>query len=682
MKKSILFIFMLLCSLPLRAQIPASMTGNWISESGNEWEYGFFEHFAIYDTDFWEYESVAENGRKTSVVLRNGDRTLSLVLSPGREGGLTVRREKEKAQSYRKMEKVYPRYQVYDGEMFPEPTFRVDSATLIGYYHGFDRMPEHFRKDYGTNYVTVTVSDFITSDEIDYLAALDSQGRFEITIPLLNTQEIFLDWGRLTKNIVLQPGDRQFLFVEMSDFYPQENESWQDYRERDKEILFMGTNARLNNELMQYKSLPLHVDFYGEREKGLKGMDYLRFCEDIYRQKGAHFDNYVAEYPAVSERFRFYTDRSEQYEFAGDLMQHRFQLNNREGERFPEGYMEYVEEHFPLDDERVYTLTRYFSWFVRDYIGYLRDENGPVSVTVTPKDAAEELEREGLLTPEAKKDIEEFIRLDEWASEQTDPEKVQEMASSPETAALLARINSNTLLFETLNRLGSSRFFEIESDFADSLLMPLPVLRELWLSHIYYKKFDNLRVPLTSRELTVLNDCIRNPYYRDYLLGLNDYYAELQKQTIDESSLKDTSHLEGIFDASELFARLTEPYRGKVIYLDFWGTWCGPCRENMKLMTGIKQELAGKEIVFIYLANNSPEATWRNVIKEMGLTGENVVHYRLPGDQQEILERHFSINAFPTYMIIAPDGTILNSDAPSPREKEKLFSALDDALGK
>jgi len=61
-------IFLIGCVI-LNAQIPEALIGNWINEKTNEWEYGFFEEFAIYKNDFWQYESIKLKGNKTTLML-------------------------------------------------------------------------------------------------------------------------------------------------------------------------------------------------------------------------------------------------------------------------------------------------------------------------------------------------------------------------------------------------------------------------------------------------------------------------------------------------------------------------------------------------------------------------------------------------------------------------------------
>ena len=64
------------------------------------------------------------------------------------------------------------------------------------------------------------------------------------------------------------------------------------------------------------------------------------------------------------------------------------------------------------------------------------------------------------------------------------------------------------------------------------------------------------------------------------------------------------------------------------------------------------------DIVYLYLANTSPEDSWKNVIKEYSLTGPNCVHYNLPREQQAAVERFLNVDSFPTYKLIDKQGNI------------------------
>jgi hypothetical protein len=84
----------------------------------------------------------------------------------------------------------------------------------------------------------------------------------------------------------------------------------------------------------------------------------------------------------------------------------------------------------------------------------------------------------------------------------------------------------------------------------------------------------------------------------------------------------------------------------------------------------------------MYFANNSPEKSWENVIKSYSLTGENVVQYRLPNQQQGMLERRFGIRSYHTYMLIDKDGNIVDTKPPRPSQGKMTVNYLNDWLAK
>lgn len=78
--------------------------------------------------------------------------------------------------------------------------------------------------------------------------------------------------------------------------------------------------------------------------------------------------------------------------------------------------------------------------------------------------------------------------------------------------------------------------------------------------------------------------------------------------------------------------------------------------------TELKEALKDHDIVYLYLASRSPEKSWKNVIKQYHLTGENSVHYNLPVAQQSAIEHYLKVNSFPTYKLIDCEGNIHNLD--------------------
>jgi thiol-disulfide isomerase/thioredoxin len=98
----------------------------------------------------------------------------------------------------------------------------------------------------------------------------------------------------------------------------------------------------------------------------------------------------------------------------------------------------------------------------------------------------------------------------------------------------------------------------------------------------------------------------------------------------------------------------SEDLRGKVILLDFWGTWCGPCRDAVPYLTDLNKKYSQKAFVLISVDSNDEESVWREYIAKNKM---NWTHMR---DADGKIRRLFQVNAFPTYILIDHEGIILS----------------------
>ena len=104
----------------------------------------------------------------------------------------------------------------------------------------------------------------------------------------------------------------------------------------------------------------------------------------------------------------------------------------------------------------------------------------------------------------------------------------------------------------------------------------------------------------------------------------------------------------------ELFDAIVAPYRGKVVMVDFWNTWCGPCRAGIAAVEPLKSgELKSDDIVWLYIANHtSPSGTYMQMIP--GIEG---IHYRLDEAAWRYLcDKQFHIDGIPAYVLVRRNG--------------------------
>lgn len=208
----------------------------------------------------------------------------------------------------------------------------------------------------------------------------------------------------------------------------------------------------------------------------------------------------------------------------------------------------------------------------------------------------------------------------------------------------------------------------------------------------YISLVDSLHLPDQGKQLMIGKGILyflRRGKVKEIEPTLNAYYAQYPASIYSETlkaQFTEWNALSAGKPAPDFTA--TQPdgsvfklsdLKGKVVYIDIWATWCGPCRAEFPYAAEIKKHYKNNsDIVFLYVSVDSKPETWQKYLTEN--PGFEGLHVNDPGDFDSVIAKTYKVNGIPRYLVIDRDGKIFSTDAQRPSSKEKLIDQLDKAL--
>ncbi|MBR4924183.1 MAG: hypothetical protein IKZ61_00345 [Prevotella sp.] len=635
MKKTIITTLLALIAIigQAQGQIGTLAETMWRNEQTGDWDIGFTEKYAIYDCKLWDYDYIRPKGNKVVMALTNNGEKVHVTISQEKNGKRQMFINGKKHTYSQITTSELPNYPAKDLTPFKDNGYQAgDTVTFVGWLKDLPRQILDRNRKY-----EVKIFSIITKEEQTYSGDIDDEGHFVVKVPVENSQQVYADWGRTNLVTVLEPGETYFFLV----------------NGKNRQRLMMGHNARLQNELLAhyYRKVYEQTGQHHMTEEQL--LAYKDQWAGMYQHNQAMLDSIIKQNPTLSRRFEDYQRMSDVSITSEELMQSSLFAK---GGKLPQAVKDYVDSLLWSNIVKPYTIAREMCWLLYYYSSNAEHSSDKYKGNVIINaNSLLQMGKDGLIkyTDEDREVLRKWqVLLNEYQqAKEADYPAISERNKELEAqiSALFNRSDVQTAINDRLDAI------QTEVEVTDSIYAD-PALRDFSKAQKLHERLDRRRQPLNKTCMEILNT-IQMPAVRNAIMAENDKFVNMQKAEVaNPECLRPSSDVEGLTDGEAILRKILEPYKGRIVYMDIWGTWCGPCKDKLKESHFVKDQLKDFDIVYLYLANTSPEDSWKNVIKEYNLTGPNCVHYNLPEDQQMAVEQFLNVNSFPTYKLIDKQG--------------------------
>ena len=543
--------------------------------------------------------------------------------------------------------------------------FSRDTARLIGYIKGYDR-----RLGFSTG--IIYANNEITREDFPVVINIHEDGRFESNIPMNYPKYSYCRLQNQTVNFYIEPGQTLSMILNWDEFLTADR--LRNIRYKLKEIQYDGSAARINQELAaitlnepNYKELQKAITKLTPNEFKASQMTFWKESQDKLEQelKEKDFSSQAKtilrnEISISNAAFLFDFVMNREYEARKDS------TNNRVL-KIPvdSTYYDFLQK-IPMDDQSV-LIASHFSTFINRF-----EYASPFSARTrnTARKAFDYYLFTDLGLKPSADDI-EYMNFHKGFSK-----TFYATTGEKEKSALVQELNTKNLAFEKKYKKYSGQYLQKYPKQTEPVSNGARALHE-WEAKdavlaSYFKLQPNIvydvakvrslkflfQQPMKGQKdeartfLTSLEKGIQNPSLMQEAETLfYKSYPQVQKAIYDLPPGKGT----------EIFKKISDQYKGKMVLVDFWGIFCGPCIGSIERNKPIRESYKGSkdlEFVFITSEQESPLQRYNDFVKKQDLVNT----FRLSNDEYLYLRQLFKFNGIPRYVLINREGQVLNDD--------------------
>jgi thiol-disulfide isomerase/thioredoxin len=487
------------------------------------------------------------------------------------------------------------------------------------------------------------VNNAVTSIQEVNIADVDESGHFSLSIPALHVvPDIMIRYGDLVDSFISFPGDSIGIKINYSSFVKSSRQT--------AEIIFTGTRKELVNEYHKYNenAQRAKIAYYDKLKENIHQLNdaaYKLYRTHLLKLDDSLFYDFKKKHGA-SRQLEEIVLLQNQYSWANDLLEYGLYHDVPKFTKLSKEYLSFVTPGL-LNNPRGLLAKNYTS-FLKSYELVTSLADGSVETPVM-KAIAFAINNDPQMSSEGKKSLQTYLDNGGNAKSQAEMDTIMKFMQN-----------------DYIERFSSAYFIDYNVRRIDNMI-PIGLGKNLVLAKYLYGELNQNNL-VEDSILNRFSDIVKSRIIQQPIFDKN---AELDKRVNKVATSTEFKGQKLSSPGETLLADLTNKYKGKVIYIDFWATWCSPCLMQIDQVKPIKSQF--KDVVFLYLCASSPEGRWKFLVQDKGIAGE---HYLLSSDQLNYLSKSFNISSFPHYLLINKRGELANPNSPSPSKGKELTNAL------
>jgi thiol-disulfide isomerase/thioredoxin len=255
-------------------------------------------------------------------------------------------------------------------------------------------------------------------------------------------------------------------------------------------------------------------------------------------------------------------------------------------------------------------------------------------------------------------------KLGDFSSALDDAKKAVKVAGDNKSVALRAHLLRANLLSQMAGKPTDKKLKDAEEEIRQALLLD----RENALAH-YNLGFVLLKQERDPEGIAELNAFLSMPG------ADSETAAEARRMVASPLRARAPFAPDFSFTTYQNQDFSNASLRGKVVLVDFWGTWCPPCRESVPILRNLNKKYVGKPFQLVSVSSDDDEDVWKTFIKAEHMDWPEYID--LSGD----VLHAFKVESFPTFVVLDKDGVIrFRQSGEGPSTEGELEDAINKYL--